>query len=83
MPEMMVSLVSWSKATVKVGSSCAKVCRALPSFSLSPRETGFTAIEMTGAGKSMDSRWMGCSGSQSVSPVRVLGRPMTATMSPA
>ena len=83
MPAMIVSLVSWSKVTTKVGSSIASACSATPSFSLSPRLLGLTATEMTGAGKSIDSSVIGWAGSQSVSPVRVSVRPTQATMSPA
>ena len=41
------------------------------------------ATEMTGAGKFIDSRITGASGPQSVSPVVVFFRPMTATICPA
>ena len=43
---------------------------------------GVMLMDMTGAGNSMDSRMIGCSRAQSVSPVRVFCRPTTATMSP-
>jgi hypothetical protein len=56
---------------------------ATPSFSWSPLDFGSMATWMTGAGKSMDSRITGFLSSQSVSPVVVCFRPITATMSPA
>ena len=56
---------------------------AVPSFSWSPLVLGSMATEMTGSGKVMDSSTTGLSASQSVSPVVVCFRPMTAQMSPA
>jgi len=83
MPAMIVWPVSSSVRTWKVGSSSERRWIAVPSFSWSPLVLGSIATWMTGAGKFIDSRTTGCLSSQSVSPVVVSLRPMTATMSPA
>ncbi|CAM5262910.1 hypothetical protein STENM36S_07331 [Streptomyces tendae] len=80
---MMVWPVSSLVWTWKDGSSSARRWIATPSFSWSPFDLGSMATWMTGAGKSMDSRMTGFLSSDSVSPVVVCLRPMTATMSPA
>ena len=83
MPAMIVWPVSSSVRTWKVGSSSASRWIAMPSFSWSPLVFGSMATEMTGAGKFIDSRITGASGSQRVSPVVVSFRPITATIWPA
>ena len=50
----------------------------MPSFSWSAFVFGSTATWMTGSGKVIDSRTIGACGSQSVSPVVVSFRPITA-----
>ena len=80
---MIVWPVSSSLWTWKVGSSSASFWIAVPSFSWSPLVFGSIATSMTGAGKVIDSRITGLSGSDSVSPVVVCFRPFTATISPA
>ena len=49
-----------------------------PSLSMSALVFGSIAIEMTGSGKIIFSRTIGCFSSQSVSPVRVSRRPTAA-----
>ena len=83
MPLMMVWPVSASVWTRKVGSSSASLARPVPSLSWSALVRGSIATEMTGSGKSIASRMMGWAGSQIVSPVRTVLRPITAAMSPA
>ena len=80
---MIVCPVSKSVWTWKVGSSSASRWIAVPSFSWSLLVFGSIATLMTGAGKVIDSRITGLAGSQSVSPVVVSFRPMTATIDPA
>ena len=55
----------------------------MPSFSWSAFVFGSIASEMTGSGKSIDSRMTGFFSSQIVSPVETLLRPTAAAMSPA
>ena len=83
MPEMRVSPVSWSVCTLKDGSSMASLDRAKPKRSWSALLLGSMAMEMTGSGKSMDSRIMGLSGSHRLWPVMVFFSPSTAAISPA
>ena len=83
MPAMMVWPVSSSDRTWKVGSSSASRWIAVPSFSWSALLFGSIATEMTGAGNVIDSRITGLALSQSVSPVVVSFRPITATIMPA
>ena len=83
MPEMSVWPLSSSVRTLNVGSSCWSLCRAPPSLSSSALLRGSIAIEITGSGKSMDSRMIGCSSEQRVSPVMQSRRPTAAAMSPA
>ena len=78
MPARMVWPDSWSWWTWKVGSSSARRWIAMPSFSWSALVFGSTATWMTGSGKVIDSRTIGACGSQSVSPVVVSLRPITA-----
>ena len=83
MPAMMVWPVSSSVWTRKVGSSSARRCSELPSFSSSALVLGSMATMMTGSGNSMDSRMTGLDCSHSVSPVPVILRPTAAASSPA
>ena len=78
MPARMVWPVSWSRWTWNVGSSSARRWIAVPSFSWSALVFGSTATWMTGSGKVIDSSTIGACGSQSVSPVVVSFRPITA-----
>ena len=55
----------------------------MPIFSWSALVLGSMAMEMTGSGKSIASRMIGLSSSQSVSPVVVSFRPTAAAISPA
>ena len=55
----------------------------MASLSWSALVLGSMATSMTGSGKTIDSRMTGCSGSVSVSPVKVSRRPTAAAMSPA
>ena len=82
-PLMIVCPVSGSVCTRKVGSSSASLVSPVPSLSWSALVLGSIATDITGSGKSIASRMMGCRGSQTVSPVRTLLRPITAAMSPA
>ena len=75
---MMVWPVSSSSWTWKVGSSSASFWIAVASFSWSPFVLGSIATLMTGSGKVIDSRTIGCCGSHSVSPVVVSLRPIIA-----
>ncbi len=72
---MMVWPVSSSVSTRKDGSSVASFCSDVPSFSWSALVFGSMAIEITGSGNSIDSRTIGWSSSQSVSPVVVSRKP--------
>ena len=83
MPAMMVWPVSSSVWTWKVGSSSDSEASALPILSWSTLVLGSMATWMTGSGKSIFSRMIGCLSSQRVSPVVVSFMPMPATMSPA
>ena len=56
---------------------------AMPSFSWSDLVFGSIACSITGAGKSIDSSTTGLAWSDSVSPVVVSFRPITATIWPA
>ena len=79
----MVSSVSSSKWAWNDGSSLqslAKASLSLLRFFLSSR---LTFISMTAGGILMDSNKIGCSSSQSVSPVLVYFMPTRATISPA
>src|SRR6266508_799834 len=82
MPSMIVWPVSSSVCTLKVGSSSESRCRAIPSFSWSNLVLGAMATEITGSGKVIDSRTIGCASSASVSPVVVDLSPTAAAMSP-
>ena len=82
MPAMIVWPVSVSVRIWKVGSSSARRCSAVASFSWSTLVFGSIARWMTGWAKTGASRMMGWAGSQSVSPVKVCFMPTTATMSP-
>ena len=82
MPQRMVWPVSSSVRTRKVGSSSDSRCRPSPSLSWSALVRGSMAIEITGAGKVMDSSWMGAWMAARVSPVVVFFKPTAATMSP-
>jgi hypothetical protein len=79
---MMVWPVSSSVYVLKVGSSSASFIRATPIFSCPALVFGSMATRMTGSGKSMDSRMIGCFSSQRVSPVVVFFSPTAAAMSP-
>ena len=70
MPAMIVWPVSLSLRTRKDGSSVASLASDVPSFSWSALVLGSIAMSMTGSGNSIDSRMIGLSSSQSVSPVR-------------
>ena len=59
MPEMIVCPVSSSVLTRKVGSSSESRCSDSESFSSSDLVLGSMATEMTGAGNSIDSSWIG------------------------
>ena len=59
MPAMIVWPVSSSVCTRKVGSSSARRCSELPSFSSSALVLGSMATKMTGSGNSIDSRMIG------------------------
>ena len=83
MPEMSVSPVSRSDCTLKDGSSMASLESAKPNRSWSDLLLGSMAMDMTGSGKSMDSRIMGLSGSHRLWPVMVFLSPNTAAISPA
>ena len=83
MPAMTTWPVCSSVFTRKVGSSCISFCRPTPSFSWSTFVFGSMASEMTGSGKSIDSRMIGFFSSHSVSPVVIDLRPTAAAMSPA
>ena len=83
MPAMIVWPVSSSVRTWKVGSSSESRWIAMPSFSWSPFVLGSMATSITGAGNVIDSSTTGLSGSDSVSPVLVSLRPITATIWPA
>ena len=83
MPAMTTWPVCSSVLTRKVGSSAISFCRPTPSFSWSLLVFGSIASEMTGSGKSIDSRTIGCFSSQSVSPVLTCLRPTAAAISPA
>ena len=83
MPAMTTCPVCSSVLTRKVGSSDMSFCRPTPSFSWSPFVFGSIASEMTGSGKSIDSRTTGFFSSHSVSPVLTCFRPTAAAMSPA
>ncbi len=83
MPSMTVWPVSSFVRTRKVGSSSASRPSAAPILSWSARVFGSIETEMTGSGNVIDSSTTGAAGSQSVSPVNVAFRPMTAAMSPA
>ena len=83
MPAIMVSDDSGSVWTRKVGSSSASRWRAIASLSWSALVFGSIFTSMTGSGKVIDSRMIGCSGSVRVSPVKVSFRPTAAAMSPA
>ncbi len=80
---MIVWPVSSSVKTRNVGSSSARRCSELPSFSSSALVLGSMATMMTGSGNSMDSRMTGLDWSQSVSPVPVTFSPTAAASSPA
>src|SRR6267142_2188985 len=82
-PEISVCPVSGSVETRNVGSSCASRCIATPSLSWSAFVFGSMATEITGAGKSIFSRMICFSSSQSVSPVFTLFKPTQAQISPA
>ena len=82
MPEIIVSPVSGSPATRKVGSSSESFRRATPIFSWSAFVLGSTRTDMTGSGKVMDSRIIGWSSSESVSPVVELFKPTSPPMPP-
>ena len=84
MPEITVWPVSSSVRTRNVGSSSESAKRALPSLSWSDFVFGSTATWMTGSGnvERLEHDRMGRV-AQSVSPVVVVFRPTTATMSPA
>ena len=69
MPEMTTWPVCSSVLTRKVGSSPISFDRPTPSFSWSLLVFGSIASEMTGSGKSIDSRTTGFFSSHSVSPV--------------
>ena len=83
MPAMTSWPVSSSVWTRNVGSSAISFERPTPSFSWSVLVFGSMATEMTGSGKSIDSRTTGFFSSQSVSPVATCFRPTAAAMSPA
>ena len=83
MPAMRVSPDSGLVLTRKVGSSSDRRWSATASLSWSALVLGSTLTSMTGSGKVIDSRITGCSGSVSVSPVKVSLRPTAAAMSPA
>ena len=83
MPRMIVCPVSLSVWTLKVGSSCMSLPRAMPIFSWSALVLGSIATAMTGSGKFMASRMIGLSSSQIVSPVWTFFSPTPAAMSPA
>ena len=83
MPAMIVSLVSGSVKRLKVGSSFASLASASDSLSRSPRDAGRIDIEMTVGGNCIDSRTIGSSFGQSVSPVEVTLRPTAAPIWPA
>ena len=83
MPAMTTSPVCWSVLTRNVGSSAISFCMPAPSFSWSALVFGSIASEMTGSGKSIDSRTIGFFSSQTVSPVVTVLRPTAAAMSPA
>ena len=55
----------------------------MPILSWSALVLGSISTSMTGSGKEILSRRIGCSGSDSVSPVKVSLRPTMAAMSPA
>ena len=78
MPARIVWPVSSSRWTWNVGSSSASFWIAVDSFSWSALVFGSTATWMTGSGKVIDSSTIGVCGSQSVSPVVVSFRPITA-----
>src|SRR6266568_5139871 len=83
MPLMIVCEVSASVCTRNVGSSSDSFASAMPCLSWSALVLGSMATEMTGFGKRIASRMIGCDSSHSVSPVRVSLRPIAAAMSPA
>ena len=76
MPPMMVWPVSSSVWTRKVGSSSDNAPSALAILSWSTLVLGSMATWMTGSGKIIFSRMIGCLSSQSVSPVFVSFMPM-------
>src|SRR3989338_9014203 len=79
----MVSPVSGSPTTLKVGSSSWSRCKAKDIFSWSALVFGSIRIEITGSGKTIFSKITGWLGSQSVSPVGVFFKPTKAPRSPA
>src|SRR5947207_1481234 len=76
MPLMIVCAVSGSECTRNVGSSSESFASAMPSLSWSALVFGSIATEMTGFGKRIASRMIGCASSHSMSPVRVSLRQM-------
>ena len=78
MPLMTVWPVSWFCSVRNVGSSSASFWIAIPSFSWSALVLGSIATSMTGSGNVIDSSTTWWFESESVSPVVVSLRPMTA-----
>lgn len=78
MPPISVWPVSSLRETVNVGSSAESFWMAVESFSWSPLVFGSMATKITGSGKVIDSSTIGLLMSQSVSPVVVSLRPITA-----
>ena len=83
MPAMTTWPVCSSVVTRNVGSSAMSFDMPCPSFSWSALVLGSMASEITGSGKSIDSRRIGFFSSLSVSPVVTDLRPTAAAMSPA
>ena len=82
-PEIIVCPEASSVFTWKVGSSSANFDNAVPIFSTSAFVLGSIAIPITGSGKSIDSKTIGCFSSDNVSPVFIDLNPTAAPISPA
>jgi hypothetical protein len=75
---IIVSPVSSSIFTLKLGSSSASFCKAIHIFSWSALDFGSTEIFITGSGNSIDSTKNWSFISQRVSQVLVFFKPITA-----
>ena len=82
-PLTIVCPVSSSVRTRHVGSSSESIWRASPSLSLSARDFGSIAMNITGSGNSMRSSAICACSAQTVSPVVNFPMPPSTPISPA